>query len=170
NFDTVLGFYTNFPTDPGFCDDAGANGGDSVRLDATSVGTGYYVQVGGCVSNTTVGCGASQGTVVVRATTPPPQNGNRAAAQALTTGLEAKGDNFGTTSEPGEIQSCQAARGTSPVAFTAWWSWHAPAPGTAVFTANGQYNFNGVVVGDDTVLAVYQGGGTTPLKCDRSVT
>ena len=156
NFDTLLGVYSgpnvssltgiasnddaNFPTDST----------SSVTFDA-SAGTTYRISVDGYDGPSS---GIHTGSVQLnwsQMTGTPPANDNFGNAQKLSGSCsQVTGTNLNATKEPGEPNHAGNTGGAS-----VWYSWTAPATGTATFNTEGS-DF-------DTLLGVYTGSSVSSL-------
>jgi hypothetical protein len=114
-------------------------------------GREYAVQAGSCSPAGMCAPNTTTGNITLRVS-PTPPNDDRAAATPISAGAPVSATNNGATLQAGETASCDQ----DPYAKTVWFSYTAPAYGTAVLSASGF----------DTVLAVYRGSSTTPLACN----
>jgi len=148
NFDTILGVYENNPFK--VCDDdivTNHRRQSRVRV-STLNGVPYYLQIGGCIS---AGCGVETGTVVL-GVYETPVNDDRSAALNVQPGTPRDVNTRGATAATEDLY-CD----TSQTAFekTVWFRFEAPSTGQATFTASGF----------DTIISVYRGDATAPLRC-----
>ncbi len=114
-------------------------------------GREYAVQAGSCSPAEMCAPNTTAGNITLRVS-PTPANDDRAAPTPIIAGAAVSATNNGATLQAGETATCDP----DPYAKTVWFSYMAPAYGTAVFSASGF----------DTVLAVYRGSSTTPLACN----
>lgn len=168
DFDTILAVYQSSDRSFVACNDDiqpydAARPNLEYRLSSevlvnTVAGRHYAVQVGGCTPKPPCAYATTTGTVQLRVSNTPPGDA-RADALPLTTGVARVASTRGATTESGEVLDCPLAdRRDSPYAKTIWFVWHAPAIGTAVFSASGF----------DTVMTVYRAdsGGTVGCNDD----
>jgi hypothetical protein len=157
DFDTVLGLYLDGDAMPIMCSDdyQQQSGGSSFLRFQTVPGQKYNLQLGGyCETPTTCVSGNTYIWVFAQ-----PENDERASATALTLGQPlADGHNVGATEAPGETLTCNGAQ----YASTVWYRVDVSGPGTLTVNADGE-TF-------DRVVAVYESGVASPLKCVRSAT
>jgi hypothetical protein len=152
--DTVMAVYDGVTELFIRCNDDIRPAGDTPDRDSeltfSSVsGHPYLVQIGAC--NACSPGAISEGRVDFVPFSAP-SNDARSAAVPLTNGRPSAARNWGgTTTDAGERVLCSGA----PFSRTVWFRFRAPGNGTAVFTANGDF---------DTVLAVYR--GTTFVNCN----
>jgi hypothetical protein len=149
--DTVVGVYNGAPSSATFvaCDNDIRGGADAdlateVTFDSVQDAQ-YYVQVG-CRS----GCGTPEGNIDFEAFSSP-ANDFQDSAATLQNHSTLASRTRGATTELNEREAC----GSSPYSRTVWFRFAAPGPGTAIFTASGNF---------DSVLAVYR--GTSFLACN----
>jgi hypothetical protein len=141
--DTVVGVYDGPPSAATFiaCDNdiSGADATTEVTFDSAQ-GTQYYVQVG-CRT----GCAAPEGNIDFEAFSSPPNDFQDSPA-TLQNHATLPSRTRGATTETNERDDCDG----SPYSRTVWFRYVAPGPGTAIFTASGNF---------DSVLAIYRDGG-----------
>ncbi|HYG75504.1 MAG TPA: Ig-like domain-containing protein [Planctomycetota bacterium] len=153
NFDTVLAVYTgsavNALTEISSNDDESTNVLSSrVTFSATS-GTVYQIVVDGYLVAEGGGRDVQLNLTQAGATPPNDAFASRIVLQGFST--EAAGSNVGSTAEAGEPAHFANANGNS-----VWWSWTAPANGTATINTYGSPF--------DTILAVYTGTAVNGLS------
>jgi hypothetical protein len=149
--DTVVGVYDGPPASATFvaCDNDIRGGADAdltteVTFDSVQ-DTQYYVQVG-CRRD----CATPEGNIDFEAFSSP-ANDFQDSPATLQNHSTLASRTRGATTEVNERDTC----GSSPYSRTVWFRYAAPGPGTAIFTASGNF---------DSVLAVYR--GTSFLACN----
>lgn len=115
----------------------------------------YLIQAGGYITPRE-GL-TNRGSMWVWATNSVPANDDRAAAQDITSATGAvDADNVGGLEETGEDVLCEADPDGPTFGSTVWFTYTAPAIGTATFTTTGM----------DSVVQVYEGNATASLACN----
>jgi hypothetical protein len=134
---------------------AGNNNADATTQSRVNFGSQqgvfYLIQVGGA--------GGASGNVNLTATTTRPSNDNRASAQTITHGVTVSGDDFGALVEGGEDVFCE--EDSAAIDSTVWYRWTAPEDGEADFLTGGGFL--------DTVLQLFEGSSSSPVRCNDDV-